>query len=366
MVAAALPVTDEQRVELEKIAASSSLPHRRVAQARALLWAGEGVANEEIARRCGVDSDAVRRWRSRFVEQGTAGVGVIAKGRGRKPSMAPGTVAEVLRITRDERPADGSTHWSTRSLAARVGIGKDAVAKIWADHNLKPWKVKTFKISNDPRFEEKLVDVVGLYLNPPERAVVFSFDEKTQCQALDRTQPSLPMKPGRAGTMTHDYKRHGTIDLFAAMNVANGEVLTDLRKGHTGADVLRFFKQIDASVPRGLDVHVVLDNLSAHSTPEIKAWLAHKNRRRWHLHPTPTSSSWLNLVERWFKELTDKRLRRGIFTSLADLTDAITTWAEHWNENPKPFVWKATAEDIIAKVRRGRDALHQVKKQTEH
>lgn len=366
MVAAALPVTDEQRVELEKIAASSSLPHRRVAQARALLWAGEGVANEEIARRCGVDSDAVRRWRSRFVEQGTAGVGVIAKGRGRKPSMAPGTVAEMLRITRDERPADGSTHWSTRSLAARVGIGKDAVAKIWADHNLKPWKVKTFKISNDPRFEEKLVDVVGLYLNPPQRAVVFSFDEKTQCQALDRTQPSLPMKPGRAGTMTHDYKRHGTIDLFAAMNVANGEVLTDLRKGHTGADVLRFFKQIDASVPRGLDVHVVLDNLSAHSTPEIKAWLAHKNRRRWHLHPTPTSSSWLNLVERWFKELTDKRLRRGIFTSLADLTDAITSWAEHWNENPKPFVWKATAEDIIAKVRRGRDALHQVKKQTEH
>ena len=366
MVAAALPVTDEQRVELEKIAASSSLPHRRVAQARALLWAGEGVANEEIARRCGVDSDAVRRWRSRFVEQGTAGVGVIAKGRGRKPSMAPGTVAEVLRITRDERPADGSTQWSTRSLAARVGIGKDAVAKIWADHHLKPWKVTTFKISNDPRFEEKLVDVVGLYLNPPERAVVFSFDEKTQCQALDRTQPSLPMKPGRAGTMTHDYKRHATIDLFAAMNVATGEVLTDLRKGHTGADVLRFFKQIDASVPRGLDVHVVLDNLSAHSTPQITAWLAHKNRRRWHLHPTPTSSSWLNLVERWFKELTDKRLRRGIFTSLADLTDAITTWAEHWNENPKPFVWKATAEDIIAKVRRGRDALHQVKKQTEH
>ena len=366
MVAAALPVTDEQRVELEKIAASPSLPHRRLAQARALLWAGEGVANEEIARRCGVDSDAVRRWRSRFVEQGTAGVGVIAKGRGRKPSMAPGTVAEVLRITRDERPADGSTHWSTRSVAARVGIGKDAVAKIWADHNLKPWKVTTFKISNDPRFEEKLVDVVGLYLNPPERAVVFSFDEKTQCQALDRTQPSLPMKPGRAGTMTHDDKRHGTIDVFAAMNVATGEVLTDLRTGHTGADVLRFFKQIDASVPRGLDVHVVLDNLSAHSTPEIKAWLAHKNRRRWHLHPTPTSSSWLNLVERWFKELTDKRLRRGIFTSLADLTDAITTWAEHWNENPKPFVWKATAEDIIAKVRRGRDTLHQVKKQTEH
>ena len=366
MVAAALPITDEQRVELEKFAAASSLPHRQVTQARALLWAAEGVANEEIARRSGVDSDAVRRWRSRFVEQGSAGVGVIAKGRGRRPSLAPVTVADLLRISREELPSDGSTQWSTRSLAARVGIGKDAVAKIWADHSLKPWKVKTFKISNDPRFEEKLVDVVGLYMNPPERAAVFSFDEKTQCQALDRTQPSLPMKPGRAGTMTHDYKRNGTIDLFAAMNVATGEVLTDLRKGHTGADVLRFFKQIDASVPRGLDVHVVLDNLSAHSTPEIKAWLAHKNRRRWHIHPTPTSSSWLNLVERWFKELTDKRLRRGIFTSVADLADAITTWAEHWNENPKPFVWKATAEDIIAKVQRGRATLHQIKKQLEH
>ncbi|MGY4646330.1 IS630 family transposase [Mycobacterium sp. URHB0021] len=167
---------------------------------------------------------------------------MIAKGRGRKPGLSAGTVEEVLRLTHQERPVDGSTQWSTRSMAARVGIGKDAVAKIWADHNLKPWKMETFKVSNDPRFEEKLVDVVGLYVNPPARAAVFSFDEKTQCQALDRTQPSLPMKPGRAGTMTHEYKRHGTIDLFAAMNIATGEVLTDLRKGHSGTDVLRFFK----------------------------------------------------------------------------------------------------------------------------
>ena len=230
----------------------------------------------------------------------------------------------------------------------------------------KPWRVETFKVSNDPRFEEKLVDVVGLYMNPPARAVVFSFDEKTQCQALDRTQPSLPMKPGRAGTMTHDYKRNGTIDLFAAMNIATGEVLTDLRKGHTGADVLGFFKQIDASVPRGLGVHVVLDNLSAHSTPEIAKWLTHKDRRRWHLHYTPTSSSWVNLVERWFKELTDKRLRRGTFTSVADLSSAITTWAEHWNTDPKPFIWKAPAADIIAKVQRGRATLHQINTQTDH
>jgi len=348
------------------MAASTSLPHRQVVQARGLLWASDGVANEEIARRCGVDSDAVRRWRSRFVEQGIAGVGRIAKGRGRKPSLPVGTVEEVLRLTHKERPADGSTHWSTRTLGARVGIGKDAVAKIWADHNLKPWRVETFKVSNDPDFEAKLVDVVGLYVNPPARAVVFSFDEKTQCQALDRTQPSLPMKAGRAGTMTHDYKRNGTIDLFAAMNVATGEVLTDLRNGHTGADVLRFFKQIDASVERGLGVHVVLDNLSAHSTPEIAKWLAHKDRRRWHLHYTPTSSSWVNLVERWFKELTDKRLRRGIFTSVAELTEAIATWAAHWNTDPKPFIWKATAQDVIAKVRRGRTTLHQIKTQTHH
>jgi len=366
MVAAALMATVEQKAELERMAASTSLPHRQVVQARGLLWACEGMANDEIGRRCGVDSDAVRRWRSRFAAEGTEGVGKIAKGRGRKPSLPAGTVEEVLRLTHKERPADGSTHWSTRTMAARVGIGKDSVAKIWADHNLRPWRVDTFKVSNDPRFEEKLVDVVGVYLNPPARAVVFSFDEKTQCQALDRTQPSLPMKSGRAGTMTHDYKRHGTIDLFAAMNIATGEVLTDLRKGHTGADVLRFFKQIDASVPRGLGVHVVLDNLSAHSTPEIAKWLAHKDRRRWHLHYTPTSSSWVNLIERWFKELTDKRLRRGVFTSVADLTAAITTWAQHWNDDPKPFVWKATAEDIITKVRRGRQTLNQLNSQTDH
>lgn len=348
------------------MAASTVLAHRRVVQARALLWAGDGVANEEIARRVGVDSDTVRRWRKRFTDKGIDGVGVIAKGRGRKSWLPPGTVEEVLRLTHKEQPADGSTHWTTRSLAVRVGVGKDTVAKIWADHQLKPWRVERFKLSNDPRFEEKLVDVVGLYMNPPARAVVFSFDEKTQCQALDRTQPSLPMKPGRAGTMTHDYKRHGTIDLFAAMDLATGQVLTDLRKGHAGTDVLRFFKQIDASVPRGLAVHVVLDNLSAHSTPEITKWLSHRDRRRWHLHFTPTSSSWLNLVERWFKELTDRRLRRGVFTSVADLAAAITTWAEHWNADPKPFIWKATAQDIITKVQRGRTTLHQIKTQTDH
>jgi len=365
-IAPALPVTEDQRSELRRMAASTALPHRTVVQAKALLLAAEGVSNEEIARRSGVDSDAVRRWRSRFADQGTAGVGAIAKGRGRKPGLPEGTVAEVVRITCHEKPGDGSTHWTTRSLAKRFGIGKDAVARIWSDHNLKPWKTETFKLSNDPEFEEKLIDVVGLYLNPPQRAVVFSFDEKTQVQALDSTQPSLPMRPGRAGTMTHDYRRHGTTDLYAALNVATGEVLTDCQRGHTAAEVLRFFKQIDVSVPRRLQIHVVLDNLSAHTAPEITAWLAHPRRARWHLHFTPTSSSWLNLVERWFKELTDRRIRRGVFTSVPDLIEAIAGWVDHWNDDPKPFVWHKTADEIIEKVRRGRATLHQIKSTTDH
>ena len=366
MIAAALALSDDQRAMLEKMARSTSLPHRTVTQSRALVWAADGIANEEIARRCEVDADTVRRWRRRFEDKGMAGVGTIAKGRGRRSWLPEGTVAEVVRVTLTETPDDTSTHWTTRTLAERMGIGKDTVARIWRDHHVKPWKVDTFKISNDPRFEEKLVDVVGLYLNPPERAVVFSFDEKTQCQALDRTQPSLPMRPGRAGTMTHDYKRHGTIDLFAALNVATGEVLYDTRKSHKGTDVLAFFKLIDLHVAKDLEIHVVLDNLSAHMGPDVTRWLDHPKRARWHLHFTPTSSSWLNLVERWFKELTDRRLRRGVFTSLPALVDAIGLWAEHWNDNPEPLTWHKAADEIIEKVRRGRTTLHQIKSATDH
>ena len=348
------------------IASSPSLSYRAVRQAKGLLDAADGLANEEIGRRRGVSANTVRAWRASFADRGVAGVGVVAAGRGRKPWLPEGTVAEVVRVTLTETPADTSTHWTTRTLAARLGISHDAVAKIWRDHELKPWKVDTFKISNDPRFEEKLVDVVGLYLDPPAKAVVFSFDEKTQCQALDRTQPSLPMVRGRAGTMTHDYKRNGTTDLFAALNIATGEVLTQCRTRHTAADVLAFFKTIDKSVPRSLDIHVVLDNLSAHKAPEVSEWLAHPRRARWHLHFTPTSSSWLNLVERWFKELTDRRLRRGTFTSVPVLIDAIQTWTGHRNQDPQPFIWHAAAEDILQKVRRGRKTLSQVKSQTKH
>jgi transposase len=366
LAAPALAITREQREELERIARSSSLPHRSVVQAKALLLSADGMAIYEIARRLHVASNSVRSWRRRFEAQGVEGVGRISPGRGRKSWLPEGTVAAVVRDTLHAVPDDGSTHWTTRLMAERFGIGKDTVARIWKDHNLKPWKLDTFKVSTDPQFEEKLVDVVGLYLDPPERAIVFSFDEKTQVQALDRTQPSLPMKAGRAGTKTHDYKRHGTTDLFAAMNVATGEVLYDTKKSHKATDVLAFFKVIDLHVPRQLEVHVILDNLSAHKADPIAKWLAHPKRARWHLHFTPTSSSWLNLVEGWFSLLTDRRLRRGAFGSVDDLVIAIEIWAEHWNDDPKPFVWKKPADEIIAKVKRGRSALASIKSATHH
>jgi transposase len=365
-IAEPLVMSVEQRAALEAMARSRSLPHRQVVQAKALLLAADGVATNEVARRCDTTDTSVRAWRRRFAEQGVAGVGRIARGRGRRSWLPAGTVAAVVADTLQNTPDDGSTHWTTRLMAQRHGIGKDSVARIWRDHGLKPWKVDTFKVSNDPHFEDKLVDVVGLYLNPPERAVVFSFDEKTQVQALDRTQPSLPMKRGRGETMTHDYKRNGTTDLFAALNVATGEVLYDTKPRHRAVEVLAFFKYIDLHVPRDLEVHVVLDNLSAHKGPEIRKWLAHPKRQRWHLHFTPTSSSWLNLVEGWFHLLTERRLRRGTFNSVSVLIEAIELWAEHWNDNPKPFIWKKTTDEIITKVQRGRAALTEAKSATHH
>ena len=361
-VAAPLKLRKRERVALAEMARSSSLPHRQVVQPKGLLLAADGVSNLEIARQCATTPNAVRRWRTRFAQVRVDGVGVIAAGRGRKSWLPGGTVEAVVHDTLHAKPDDGSTHWTTRLMAARHGIGKDSVARIWRDHGLKPWKVDTFKLSNDPLFEQKLVDVVGLYLKPPERAVVFSFDEKTQVQALDRTQPSLPMRRGRGETMTHDYKRNGTTDLFAALNIATGEVLAATRTSHKATDVLAFFKWIDLHVEAGLEVHVVLDNLSAHKAPPVAEWLAHPKRARWHLHFTPTSSSWLNLVEGWFNLLTERRLRRGTFNSVSQLIDAIDTWVEHWNDDPEPFIWTKTPNEIIAKVRRGRAALTTVTK----
>jgi transposase len=367
VVAAPLEVTAQQRSELEAMARSSVLPHRVVVQARALLAAADGRANEAIARDLATTPDTVRRWRARFAAGGTGAVGVIGPGRGRKPGISQETIDAIVADTLHAIPDDESTSWSTRIMGERHGVSKDTVARVWRARNLRPWRVDTFKLSNDPRFEEKLVDVVGLYLNPPERAVVFSFDEKTQCQALDRTQPSLPMRPGRNKTMTHDYKRNGTIDLFAALNIGTGEVIHRTRKSHAAVDILSFLKWIDAHVPRDLEIHMVMDNLSAHKAPPVAEWLAHPKRERWHIHFTPTSASWLNLVEGWFAQLTNKRLRRGAFNSVASLVEAIDLWVDHWNDDPKPFVWHTSADDIIDKVRRGRAALtHQTKSATDH
>ncbi len=350
-------MTEGQREVLERLAASRTASVREVERARALLLAADGVANTQIAAEVGITPVTVRSWRQRFTEQGLKKFGQVAAGRGRPSQIPQAKIEEIVELTRNSKPK-GQTHWSTRSMAKEAGVSKATVQRVWSARGLKPHLVKTFKLSNDPRFEEKLIDVVGLYLNPPEKAVVLCMDEKSSVQALDRTQPSLPMKKGRAGTMTHDYKRHGTTTLFAALDVLTGEVIGQCLDKHRHNEFLKFLKKIDAEVPQGLQVHLILDNYSTHKHADVKAWL--EKHPRFHLHFIPTSSSWLNLVERWFRELTDKALRRGVFHSVPDLIEAIEEYLEANNENPKPFVWTATAEDILAKVARGRVALHAV------
>ena len=280
LAAPILRVTDEQRATLRRLPRSLTPPHRTVVQAKTLLLCADGEAIYQAARRLEVGSNLVRRWRRHFERDGLDSVGVIAPGRGRKPSLPEGTVAQVVNLTLNSSPDDGSTQWSTRSLGRHLGISHDTVARIWKDHGLQPWKVDGFKVSTNPHFEEKLVDVVGLYTNQPERAIVFSFDEKTPVQVLDRIQPRLPMKKGRGSTMTPDYKRHGTTDLFAAMNIATGKVLYDTKDSHAAKDVLNFFKFIDLHVARDLEIHVVLDNLSAHKAELVRTWLEHPKRSR--------------------------------------------------------------------------------------
>ena len=355
--AAPLAMTGGQRAELETIARSTSRPHREVRHARALLMAADGVANAEIAERVGVGRGSVLAWRSRFEADGVERIGKVAKGRGRKRSISQEAIEKVVHDTLHSTPP-AETHWSCRSMAAHSGMSKATVQKIWSSRGIKPHLVRTFKLSNDPRFEEKLVDVVGLYLDPPERAVVLCVDEKSQIQALDRSQPSLPMKKGRAGTMTHDYKRNGTTTLFAALDAATGKVTGLCLSRHRHKEFLVFLKVIDGQVPKGLDVHLVLDNYGTHNHPNVQAWLA--KHSRFHLHFTPTSSSWLNLVERWFRELTDRAIRRGVFPSVDHLIAAIDDYLDAHNQDPKPFTWTASAASIIEKVERGRVALRQL------
>ena len=327
--------------------------------------AADGVANTTIAERLGVSRSTVLGWRSQFAEDGVAGVGRVRPGRGRKPMIPPEKIDEIVELTRHATPED-ATHWSVRSMARAAGVGRSTVHKVWQARGLKPHLVETFKLSNDPAFEDKLVDVVGLYLNPPDNAVVLSVDEKSQVQALDRTQPSLPMKPGRAGTMTHDYKRNGTTTLFAALNVLTGVILGQCLPRHRHQEFLTFLKLINRRVARGKAIHLIVDTYGTHTHPEVKAWL--EKHPRFHLHFTPTSSSWLNLVERWFRDLTSKQLRRGSFASVDELVAAIDDYIAHHNRDPKPFLWTKTADEIITKVKRGRVALDQArgKSRTDH
>src|SRR5437588_804164 len=352
-----LKVSESQREVLESLSRSQTAAYRDVQRAKALLMASHGFATTRVAQELGVSPATVTRWREGFERDGLKASVKVAPGRGRKPSIGPEKVAEIVHATLHEKPP-GETHWSCRSMARAHGVSHSTVQKIWAARGLKPHRVRTFKLSNDPRFEEKLADVVGLYLNPPERAIVLSMDEKSQIQALDRTQPSLPMKPGRAGTMTHDYKRNGTTTLFAALDVLSGAVSGQCLPRHRPTEFLTFLKTIDREVSKDLQIHLILDNYATHKHPNVNAWL--KNHPRFHLHFTPTSSCWVNMVEGFFSQLTNKALRRGAFASVPDLIAAIDAYLTANNTNPTPFTWTKTAEQIVEKVQRGRVTLNAI------
>ena len=332
-------------------------PQQVVLRGRIVLAAADGRSDSAIARELQVNRHTVILWRQRFLQEGKESLWEVAPGRGRKPTYGPEKIQAVVKATLQSKPK-GMTHWSCRLMAKNQGLSKSTVSNIWRSHNLKPHRVKTFKLSRDPRFLEKLTDVVGLYLNPPEKALVLCVDEKSQIQALDRTQPGLPMKKGRCGTMTHDYKRHGTTTLFAALEVLQGRVIGQCYERHRHQEFLKFLRRLEEEFPGDVPLHLVMDNYGTHKHPRTVAWL---NRHpRFVSHFVPTSSSWLNLIERWFAELTSKRVRRGSFFSVDDLQSAIRDFLNVWNEDPKPFVWTATVESIQAKLSRCRQTLAQI------
>ena len=353
-IAPGVVVSDEDRQILEKWSRGRTTPARLVLRAKVVLLAAAGRLNKEIAAELRTGMKTVCQWRSRYVRQGLSGVEKDAPRGGRPATASAAMVAEIVRKTTTEKPA-AETHWSTRTLAAELGTSPSMVQRVWKANNLQPHRVKTFKLSNDPRFAEKLVDVVGLYLNPPENAVVLCVDEKSQIQALDRTQKSLPIYPGRLGTMTHDYKRNGTTTLFAALDVVDGIVIEECMPRHRHQEWIKFLKKIDACTDPEVELHLIADNYATHKHPKVLRWLA--RHPRFHMHFTPTSSSWLNLVERWFRDLTQKRLKRGVFQSVRDLIEAIVGFVEVHNNRTDGYRWKALPADILAKVRRARDVL---------
>lgn len=353
-----LSLDASELLRLEQWAAAGSTPQQVVLRCRIALMAGQAKPVLRIARELEVQRRTVLLWRDRIAAQGIGTVWDIAPGRGRKPHYGKTRVAQVVEATLQSKPR-GSTHWSARSMARAQGISKSTVQRIWEDHRLKPHLVRSFKLSRDPRFVEKLTDVVGVYLTPPQNAVVLCVDEKSQIQALDRTQPGLPLKPGRCGTFTHDYKRNGTTTLFAALQVAEGRVIGECYQQHRHQEFLRFLKRLDGEFAPDKNLHLILDNYGTHGHAKVRAWLA--RHPRFVLHFIPTSSSWLNLVERWFAELSQKSVRRGTFHSVEDLERAIADFVAAWNANPAPFVWTASVEKILEKVERCRRRLEQVK-----
>jgi transposase len=350
-------VSAEQRELLERWVGAQKTPQSVALRARIVLLAAAGESNSAIARRLSVSRPTVIMWRERFEKGGAQALTETRPGRGRKPTISAAKIKAIVAATTQTRPP-GETHWSCRTMAKAQGVSAATVQRIWDAHGLQPHRTRAFKLSNDPLFSEKLTDVVGLYLNPPEKALVLCVDEKSQIQALDRTQPSLPMKRGRAGTMTCDYKRHGTTTLFAALSTLDGSVVGQCLPRHRHQEFLKFLRTLDREFPAGIDLHLILDNYQTHKHANVNAWL--EKHPRFCLHFTPTSSSWLNLVERWFRELTEKALRRGIFCSVPDLVAAIEEYLGAHNSDPRPFVWTASADAILEKVGRCKAVLETV------
>jgi len=342
-------MTEAQRRTLQTWAHAQNTPQSVALRARIALLAAEGHSSIRIAHDLHTSRPAVMRWRRRFEEGGPSALTEIAPGRGRRVTYTAERVQQIVEATTQTKPP-GATHWSTRTMARAQGVSKATIQRIWSAQGLQPHRTKRFKLSQDRRFTEKLTDVVGVYLNPPDKAVVLCVDEKSQIQALQRTQPGLPMKKGRCGTMTHDYKRHGTTTLFAALNVLDGRVIGECRPKHRHQEFLRFLRRLDREFPQGTPLHLILDNYATHKQPKVRAWL--EKHPRFTLHFTPTSASWLNLVERWFRELTEKRVRRGSFESVPDLIAAIDEYLATSNADPKPFLWHASAQAIFDKLAR--------------
>jgi len=352
-----LTLLEDQQNQIRQWLAAMGTPQQVALRCRIVLAVARGESEAAVASALQINRKTVRLWRERFAAEGLKSLWEIAPGRGRKATYSPDRIKAVLDATLQSKPK-GQTHWSCRLRAASQGLSKSTISNLWKSHNIKPHRTKTFKLSRDPKFLEKLTDVVGLYLNPPDKAMVLCVDEKSQIQALNRTQPGLPLKKGRCGTMTHDYKRNGTTTLFAALDLLQGKVIGDFHKRHRHQEFLKFLRRIDREFADGRALHIVMDNYGTHGTPEVKTWLS--KHRRFVIHYVPTSCSWLNLIERWFAELTNRRMRRDSFFSVDELIAAINEFLAAWNENPKPFVWTATVDSIVAKLGRCRQTLQQI------